>query len=64
MFNGIIKGDISNFDSDIFELGSLDQRILATVIYEKLLTNELFFEEGMELLCYQRIINPKTQKLK
>ncbi len=64
MFNGIIKGDISNFDSDIFELGSLDQRILATVIYEKLLTNELFFEEGMEPPCYQRIINSKTKKLK
>lgn len=64
MFNGIIKGDISNFNSDIFELGSLDQRILATVIYEKLLTNELFFEEGMEPPCYQRIINSKTKKLK
>lgn len=64
MFNGIIKGDINNFDSDIFELGKLNKRILATVIYEKLLQNELFFEDGMEPPCYQRIMNQKAKKLK
>lgn len=64
MFNGIIKGDINNFDSDVFELGKLNQSVLSIEIYEKLLKNELFFEEGMEPPCYQRIINPKTKKLK
>lgn len=64
LFNGIVKGDISNFDSDVFELGKLNPNILAVTIYEKLLKNELFFEEGMEPQCYQKIFIAKTKKLK
>lgn len=64
IFRGLVKGNINNFDKDVFKLGEIDSNILASAIYERLLTNELSFESGMEPQCYQRIIKPKIKKLK
>lgn len=64
IFRGLVKGNVNNFDKDVDKLGEIDSNILASAIYERLLTNELSFESGMEPQCYQRILKPKIKKLK
>ena len=64
IFRGLVKDNINNFDEDVFKLGEINSNILASAIYERILTNELSFESGMEPQCYQKIIKPKTKKLK